>query len=129
LLLLLKDHYTESFKYLTHILVKMVLPDIANIVAGAYKGWMNADGQDVDATYLAYVLASTSVLAGISQYFKAKKHVRSGTHAFEALTGRQPRENSPAAEGVKRGLICIPIGAAQIAVGYGLGYAAYKILK
>ena len=92
----------------------MVLPDIANIVAGSYKGYMNATGQDVDPTYLAYVLGSCSLIAGVAKGVKTHKKGRRG---------------SPVAEGIKHGLIFIPVGALEIAVGYGLGYVAHKIVS
>ena len=91
----------------------MVLPDIANIVAGAYKGYMNAAGQDVDPIYLAYVLGGSSLFTGVAKGIK---------------THKEGRWKSPAAEGTKYGLISIPLGALEIAVGYGLGYVAHKIV-
>ena len=112
----------------------MVLPDIANLVAGAYKGYMNAAGQEVDSTYLAYVLASTSTLAGVARYFKTRRENSDPIHSIaskmaSSMMGRKHKDESPAAEGVKHGLINIPVGALEIAVGYGLGYVAQKIVN
>src|SRR3989344_109705 len=95
---------------LTNLNLKMVLPDIANLVAGAYKGYMNAAGQDVDPTYLAYVLASSSTLGGLSEYFKTRRENRDPIHALASrivseVMGEEPKDKSPAVEGVKTGLI------------------------
>jgi hypothetical protein len=58
----------------------MVILDLTNIVAGAYKGFMNAAGKDVDPTYLAYVLGSTSALFGLSKYIVVRQQNTDPVH-------------------------------------------------
>jgi hypothetical protein len=112
----------------------MVLSGLANFVAGAYKGYMNAEGQDVDSTYLAYVLAGTSAARGIGKFNTTRKE---NADPYDRLinsivsmgTGRKYEEKNPATEGALGVTVGVPVGAIEIALGYGLGYIANKIIK
>ena len=99
-----------------------MIPDIANIVAGAYKGFMNAQGTDVDPTYLAFTLAATSILSCHARYKKEKKEDKLLQNA-PATVYRKIKKN-PITEAAGVGLTAIPIGAIEIICGYGLGYVA-----
>ncbi len=110
----------------------MVLSDLVNIAAGAYKGYMNAIGQEVDSTYLAVVLASTSTLSGIFKGIQVEMKKRKKPTIEEVILSARrylPKEKDSVSEGIKHGLIAIPCGALEIALGYGLGWVASKIIK
>ncbi len=93
--------------------------DLANVMAGAYKGYMNAAGQEVSSTYLAVVLASTSLCGGVATSFMCG---REGSDLARSL-------ENPATKGLKVTLLRIPLGALEITLGYGLGYVAYKVVS
>lgn len=109
------------------------LPDLANVVAGAYKGYMNAAGHDVDATYLAWVLGTTSGLRGVGTWLKVRRENADPLHGVaqmvaSAVLGHEHIPKEPVPEGIKTTLLGVPVGAAEIALGYGLGYVAQKII-
>lgn len=110
----------------------MVLTDIANIAAGAYKGWLNAGGQDVDPTYLLYVLGSTSLLSGLWKSLSLSIMINDDgrlgfSHGMVCL--ENGKVGAPLEDGVKRGLLKVPIGAIEIVAGYALGYFACKVIS
>ena len=114
----------------------MVLPDLACLIAGGYKGYMNASGVEVDSTYLAYTLAGAATLDGLARALKVsqenKDPVRQmvNTIVSQGMLGdNNYTPPSPAGEGVKSAIGQSIIGAFEIAVGYGLGWVAYHIIN
>lgn len=120
-------------------IAKEAVPCIANIAAGAYKGYMNAAGQPVSPEYLAYVLASTSTFRGLAHFLKTRSFNRDPeiqgalilANAMASLHGLPDvyKEKKPAVEGVKAGAMGTIFGGLEIMIGYGLGWAAQKVLS
>ena len=122
----------------------MTLIDYANIGAGVYKGYMNAAGVDVDPAYLGYLVAGSSAISGVYRAIGATRHNvlitgRKGNKLDDILHNSATKfalgenefmgEAKPAVEGAKAAGLRAVISAVEIAVGYGIGYAAQKILN
>lgn len=91
---------------------KIIIDDLANLGAGVYKGWMNASGIDVDPMYMAYVLGSTSL-------------IRAGLEAREFSDDFENPVVGGAVGFFYNGALG---GAVEIAIGYGAGWLAQKII-
>lgn len=112
---------------------KMVLTDIINIGAGAYKGWLNAGGQPVDYTHLMYILGSTSLLSGLGESLRVNILKNSSgleyIHTYHGECLLKGEEITPAKEGIKKGLRKIPLGMIEMAAGFMMGYYSHMALK
>ena len=128
----------------------------SNLLAGAYKGYMNAVGHEVDPTYLLYVGGGTSALKGISdgaycQMYNSttEKERLEGWRTvfreelsedkidpellertvkeFKAEEDKRYLGKSALREGTKTFARALPIAVLEIAVGYGIGYVLGKL--
>ena len=111
----------------------MVL-DLVNLTAGAYKGYMNAGGNEVGSEYLVATVAVTSLLKGVQSYFNCVKMDNDPKMEFairlrEKRTGNKVELPSAKMSGVQKGVRSVPIGAFEVMVGFGVGYLAYKVMN
>ncbi len=123
----------------------MALIDIANIVAGAYKGYMNSAGVDVDPTFLGYTLAGSSAVSGIYRAIDSARHDvlktgRKGNKLDDILRNSVTKfilgsnnlkieDKNPAIEGVKGASLRAVVSGIEIGAGYGIGYVTQKIIN
>lgn len=117
-----------------------ILFDLAMLGAGAYKGWNDATGNPTDGFYLTYFVAGRSALAGLGQAGQvySANHRTKEEELQEALDGLKSaaigthhedlKGKSALREGVKNGGITAVISGLEIAVGYGVGWVAGKIV-
>ena len=122
----------------------MALIDITNIAAGAYKGYMNSTGVDVDSAYLGYILAGSSAISGAYRAIGAARHDvlktgRKGNKLDDILRHSVTKfilgsnqfkieDKNPTIEGVKGASLRTVISGIEIAAGYGIGYVTQKII-
>ena len=112
----------------------MVILDLINFGAGAYKGYMNAGGNEVGSEYLVATVALTSMLKGVRTYFHVKQmddspRMQAAIELREKRTGKKVEFPSPQRTAIQKGGISLPISALEVMVGYGIGYAAYKVMN
>ncbi len=128
-----------------------------NIIAGAYKGFMNATGQDVDSTYLLYVGGGTAALKGsinavlIKSYnflteeervekcreiFREEIGDMVSPEQLELLVLKFMKEDEARFlgkdavwEGTKTFAKSLPAAGVEMIVGYALGYVAGKVFS
>ncbi|MBI2102410.1 hypothetical protein HYT55_01105 [Candidatus Woesearchaeota archaeon] len=140
---------------MTTLSLSNLLLDGPNVAAGLYKGYMNAQGHDVDPTYLLYVGAGTSVAkgaatGGITAWLKSKRFQKKFDIEAERLKQINPpskyalidthveqqREQhtemfgsiSPVYEGTKRVAKSLPVAFLGMLVGYTIGYMSAKLI-
>lgn len=124
----------ERFKYLINAPQRMVLWDLVNIGAGAYKGYVNASGVHVNPNMIWQTVGTTSAVAGLAKYLSCRgqenynlENLQSAM--FWGMFGMNPKLTSPIGRGIKRGLAYIPIGAIEFGIGYATGYITQKIIS
>ncbi len=113
----------------------LYLTDLANIGAGAYKGWFNAQGMEVDSSYLGYIWASTTSLNMLGKNLEVRRENndpirKMATTLTAAAFGKEaPPEKKPSVETLKMAGIGGVVNAVEIGIGYGLGYLASNVIN
>ena len=127
-----------------------------NLLAGAYKGYMDSTGHEVDPIYLLYVGGNTSMLKGIFDGVFTKMYnsitekerldgwkivfrkrlsvdklnpdqLERIVQEYKAEKDEKYLGKSALHEGTKTVAQALPIAVLQMAVGYGIGYVLGKL--
>ncbi|MCA9477631.1 MAG: hypothetical protein KC535_00605 [Nanoarchaeota archaeon] len=125
----------------------MVLIDLVNIAAGAYKGYLNASGVEVDPSFLPLVVGSSTAVTTLYGFVAHPRHKRLvqgyGQESIDKVLDNpvttfaldnvrqynaQDEPNTTKAS-LKRGTGRAIMSTIEVGVGYSLGYFAQKILN
>lgn len=131
-----------------------LLFDGPNLIAGIYKGAMNAQGHEVDPTYLLYVGTGTAVTRGavhgigLASLKSSRRLEKRLEQVAEELKQNNPADAvdayiarvragheqtmagvNPTYEGTKKVAKSTPLAFLEMLVGYTIGYMSAKLIQ